>query len=224
MNNMDSEAKEAIYPVSRVEDLLGTHIELPNRDQVLVDAEILGASQWRDMVDATQEDHRERGLIVSRKRNGRVVRSKIFISKEEDSQKSIATNIPHELRSLLLGRNMVFIHTHPLPSEVGHLRTTVFSDTDLQAFIKGNYNAIVMLDRGGAHLLLPISEYTRTHPSLEKDLVNKIVEKVRQNGGGTLDVVKEVSATLATRGFGYFYTPELDQTGEFVRFNTPENF
>ncbi|OGK17961.1 hypothetical protein A3G67_04745 [Candidatus Roizmanbacteria bacterium RIFCSPLOWO2_12_FULL_40_12] len=222
---MDSETKELPH-TPKIEDLSGGYVELANRDSVLVSAEALGVDQWREMIDATQKDFRERGLVVSRKRKGTLVRSKVFIGEGEDAEIEIRAPISHELKSLIPGRqNLVFIHTHAMTPKDDHLRTSSFSDDDIQKFLTSDYKALVMLCRGGAHFLVPTSGFPRAHQSLDKDLVMSVVENVKKNSGRTWDIVKGVSKKLAQRGFGYFYTPELDHTGkDSVRFYNPENF
>ena len=220
---MISESSE--FPTgSKIEDLTGDYVELAGRDSIRVAARLLGANRWEEMIQATQHDLKERGLVVARKRNGNLDENEIFISEETEAQKSIEIPFSQVLKSLVPGRsNLTFVHTHAMPPTVDHLRTTVFSDLDLQGLLETDYRALVMLDRGGAHLLVPVSKFARSRRSFDSGLVAKAVEKIKQKNGGTLDVVKDVAGTLAGQGFGYFYTPELCQTkGETVTFYNPK--
>ncbi len=206
---MISESSE-FPPNSKIENLAGEYVDAAGKDSIQVAADVLGTNQWEEMVHQTQSDLRERGLIIARKRNGSCTESKVFSSEGPEAEKSIEIPLSQVLKSLVPGRsNLTFIHTHPMPPSVDHLHTTVFSDEDLQEFLKTDFKALVMLDRGGAHLVVPTSGFAKNMQPFKPGLVAETVEKIKQENGGTLDVVRRVSDVLAGRGFGYFYTPEL---------------
>ena len=105
-----------------------------------------------------------------------------------------------------------------MPPALDHLRTNPISDADLQAFSPSRYQAMLTLDRGGAHLL------ARTRPNYldgnvpATDLVSSTMREVIAESGGSMDVMTRVAGELAQFGLGYYFTPDLIQQGESVEF------
>lgn len=218
----------------KIVDLSKKYVEVLDRTVLRVDSGIIAADKWQDMVVLTQQDGKERGVVVS-KRNNKLSVSNIFEGTGEESdvnspdRKSAASFtppfLPHGVRSLFPGtRDIVVVHSHYMALESNHLRTTAFSDRDIHCFITSELNGLVMVDRGGVHLLINTGRSFRQEELMRKDIVKESVSKIKQRDGEVLDVIKDVANQLANYGLGYFYTPELtpDSRG-YVEFHDPNN-
>lgn len=235
---MFTETTEGHAVLDKVEDLSTRYVEKTGNAPVLIDGAVIAAGKWQQMVDLTQQDFKERGVVVSRN-NRKLYTSRIFEGTGEQSEyddKTLKVKrgsgsftppiLAHGIRSLHPGmKDLVLVHSHPMPTELDHLKTTPLSDTDIHAFINSNYKGLVMVDRGGAHLLV------RTHDSytdgelLKQKIVHEAIRSVNSENGSVMDVLKILSGKLTPYGLCYLYTPELtpDSSG-CVRFHTPESF
>lgn len=185
-------------------------------DTLNIDADIVAASKWQEMLGLTQNDGLERGLVISW--NGK----RLFVSKTVIGEKGSFSppTLPHGLRSLVPStREIVHVHTHFMPPELDHVQTTPISDLDINSFAGLSYNAMVMIDRGGVHVL------TRKPYTLNKkgqntniyiDIVGNALKQAKANGNTAVNVIKEVARSLEPLGIKYYYSPNLVPS--------PENF
>ncbi len=231
---MEREGKEAALAPPRIEDFSTKRIEIFGKGSLLVDKEVVAADKWPGMVAATQLDFRERGIVVSRRSNGKLMTSKVFEGLGErfdydNRARKIPSSfslplLPHGARSLLPKiKDIVVVHSHPMPPEVDHLQTTAISDVDIHSFINADYNALVMVDRGGAHLLVRVGHLLGDILPAERNIVEETIEAVSQERGGARDVIKSLATQLPSYGLGYFYTPTLspDPKEGYVKFYNP---
>ena len=213
-----------------VETLESTLID-GHAPSICVDASILATDVWEEFVDATQSDYFERGVAIARhSKTGKISRSKIHqwhyeLPDEGEEPEAVENECPVPMfpfgviRSLLSPRMRedVYLHTHPMPPVLDHLKTNPISDKDLQAFSGSNYKAFVILDRGGAHLLARTSRGSQ--PSLPApELVGDITREVIAESGGSIDVMIKVARGIAQHGLGYYHTPILSQRSSVVEF------
>lgn len=216
--------------IQRSVELLNSEIMNKFSMSIQVAADVLATDTWAELVNATQTDYREHGLVIGRNAgNNKLVRSKILegygreMLQESEQVLEAAFPVPMFPFGIIKGmspriKEDVALHTHPMPPEVDHVRTSIISDKDLQVFTGSKYNAMVMLDRGGAHLL------ARTRPTYsyasapEPNLVSSTMREVIAESGGSMDVMARLAHRLGQYGLGYFYTPELTQAGDSVEF------
>lgn len=212
----------AKYPAERLDG------EINNKcsQSILVATDVLATDLWHKLVSATQADYRERGLVVGRHiGKNELVRSKIIegFGKEQGENPAEveaafqAPMLPFGARSMSPRvKRDVIIHTHPMPPEVDHVRTSIISDKDIHAFTNSKYNAMVMLDRGGAHLVARTRRSYSYDIEPKSDLVSSTMREVIAESGGSMDVMTRLASRLGQYGLAYFYTPELTQPGEVV--------
>jgi hypothetical protein len=211
-----------------LESFKDSYLERPGKI-LTVEANLVAAEDWQRLVDLTQADQRERGIAIGR-RGTKLLHSGIIegSGKETDYYDNPAAvleptfpvpMLPFGLKGLLPKvEKIAILHTHPMPPEINHVKTTVISDKDIYAFLHTGYRAMLMADRGGAHLL------TRTSPSvievsLSPNLVSKTISDVIRAGGGSMDVLERVARRLSQLGLGYFYTPDLSPKNGTVEFH-----
>lgn len=213
----------AEYQVERLDG------EINNRysPTILVAADVLATDSWHELVSATQVDYRERGLVVGRHiGKNKLIRSKVIegygreqtdIPGEDLEAAFPVPMLPFGVKSLSPRiKQDVVIHTHPMPPEVDHVRTSIISDKDIHAFTNSRYNAMVMLDRGGAHLVARTRQSDLYSGKPQEDLVSSTMRGVIAESGGSMDIMIKLASRLGQYGLGYFYTPELAQPGETV--------
>jgi hypothetical protein len=174
---------------------------------IRIDSEAVALDRWAPMVEATQTDYLERGLIIA-KSAGRILTSKVYGG---DQHGFTPPPLAFGLRSLFSAslKERVVVHTHAMPPKVDHLKTTVISDEDIRAFTMSQYNGLVMLDRGGAHLLARTTAFRENDKLADCDIVSRTVQEVVGESGGTMDVMNRVAAQLHPYGLGYYYVSTL---------------
>lgn len=217
----------------KIESFKSPYVETRGRT-IIANAEAVAFPFWQQMIDETQRDKRERGMAVSKIGN-ELLTSKIFIGQGErrDYDGNIVSAsfsfpfLSHGLRSLDPRiKDIVVIHTHPMPPDLDHLATTVFSDGDIRAFIEHAYNGLVSLDRGGAHLLVRTDSRSDYKELFEKNIVKEIMNNVIEKGGKVIDVIKQLSQELPKYGLWYYFVPwDLipKQGSKHVQFHDPKN-
>lgn len=237
---MEPEGKEATIPQRKIEDFTSGYVEF-GRDSVQVDANIVAAESWKELVSETQEDGRERGVVISRDKNGETLKSPIFIGHgeefDEETGRKISSGsivhpyLPHGLKNQLRLRpkGVVFVHSHPMPEKINHIYTMHFSDLDIERFLLEKFNAFVAVDRGGAHLLVRtknpyLASFVNKHTE-NVNIVSQTIDTVTKEKGTSLDIVKKLSAELPRRyGLAYYFTPSLEaDTQGYVKFLNPRN-
>jgi hypothetical protein len=188
-----------------------------------VSSEMLGINMWDEMIQRTQTTGKEFGVIVSS--NGKsTLTSKIFEGFGESyNYDEIGKHppsfsppfLPHGLKSLYPRvKDEVLVHTHPIPTEIDHLPTTAMSAEDILAYANSTYNAVVMIDKGGVHMLTGRGPYHE----IEKLHVNTIISdafKVSKSNTNTIAEVRiEIAKALVPYGIRYYFSPDMTPTDD----------
>jgi hypothetical protein len=213
---------------TRPVEQLGGYLEDRYSPSILVDADVVAARSWLSLVEATQADFCERGVVVAKK-SGKFITSKVFegwIAEVDENQNETDPGafrpplLPFGLRSLSPAlKEQVLVHTHPITPELEHLKTTVLTDKDVHILASHCYNGLVMLDRGGAHLLARSRGEDWGYDSLlNTEIVNDALKQVKAQSGGSMDVIALLAQQLHNHGLSYFHTPDLSQEGQSVEF------
>jgi hypothetical protein len=199
--------------------------EIPWTNEIKVKMENVGAQKWPEMLAATQSDGRERGMNVFRNPlTGKFTPGEIVIGGETGFEEG--NDIP--ILSSEIGLRSMFydhvatVHTHPMTAEDAHLKTTVPSGNDIRKFLGSTYSAMVVIDRGGAHLLIRTRELMQGEPLPSPDLIKNKIAEVKAKDGIVTDVQKALNAMLAQYGLRYYYTEELTPSADgTIAFKTP---
>ncbi len=208
-------------------ELLDGELRSQHSPSILVAADVLATDQWQKLVNLTQADLLERGLVVGRHSSThQLVSSKTIKgygqaqtnSYDRATEAALAVPIlPFGIRSISPRiKASVAIHTHPMPPEVDHIQTSIISDKDIATFSRSRYKAMVMLDRGGAHLVARTCSGELYGSMPAPDLVSTTMREVIAESGISMDVMARLARRLGQYGLAYFYTPELRQNGETV--------
>ncbi len=183
--------------------------------EIIIPGAQIGAADWPGMISQTGKDGKERALVVS-SNAGKLMTSRIFVGRAET--KITPANIhppflPHGIKSLLPGlKDIAYVHTHPKPPELDHIQTTIFSEGDIRAYYDSLYPAMVMIDKGGVHILL------RTFSAdEERELPNYNLDKAafREAGKGNftaIEVIQELSKIIYPYGLRYYYSSTLESS------------
>ena len=194
---------------------LGVSIHVPS--------EMLGTNMWNEMVQKTQATGREFGVIVSS--NGKsTLTSKIFEGLGErynyDGNGKHPPSfsppfLPHGLKSLSPRvRDIVLVHTHPIPAEIDHLPTTAMSATDILAYANSTYNALVMIDKGGVHMLTGRDPYRAIEDINAKKIVADAFKISKGNNNTIAEVRTEMAKLLLPFGIRYYFSPNKTPSGD----------
>lgn len=183
--------------------------------EIIVSSSIIAQNAWRGMVAETQSDLNERSIIIARKA-GKILRSKLRIGDDKQGYQPLEFGLKSFLSPI---RSTVLVHSHPLPKELDNIHTTFLSDQDISAFAGSNHAAVVMVDPGGAHLLARTSYVADNSEALQNSRFAKdALTKNRLYGGGIMGVIHDIASAIPEHGLGYYYTPDLDQSGPTVTF------
>lgn len=180
--------------------------------QISIDASLLGANKWSEMMKTNLVNKNEKIVIVST--NGKkIFTSRVFEEEATSDKKSSISTEPlgHTLPQLLLLTNrvdIVKVHTHPpLPEEYCEPNNinSFFSYGDIFIFSKHKeYNGIVMLEKNGVHLL--IGRHPQHEENFFENIENEGINKAKDNGKITLEkTVKYIAGELNKEGIGYYY-------------------
>jgi hypothetical protein len=184
-----------------------------------VDAKLIAAEKWQEMIGLTQNDGLERGVNVS------LIGRKILTTKIKESLKKDRYDSPllsHGLLSLLPTANdLANIHTHYISQENSHMLTTVISDDDINSFgCNASVKALIAIDRGGVHMLVREPHIYRSNKSWEEiKVVENALEKTKLGGNTRTEFIKEVAKSLRPFGIKYYYSQSLISSPEgFITF------
>ena len=186
--------------------------EIPGfQREITVRADNIGASKWPEMLAATKEDGLERGINVFRTPITKKFYTGTIITGTKKDFKT-GKNVPIQSSDIglkgFISDIVASVHTHPLTEEEAHLKTTVPSGSDVQTFFENAYSTMVILDRGGAHLLVRTRD-TLNQETPPTDLIQKKINEVAAKGGTVADVQKQLNSMLSQYGISYFYTENL---------------
>jgi hypothetical protein len=214
---MDNISEGYLY-TPQTESLRNSYIENPWAPTMFVNADSVAAGKWPEMLAETQKDLRERGVVVSRS-GDKIITSKIFtgVAEGEISERHRAhitmPILSQGLRSLLpKTKDITFVHTHSMPPQLNHLQTTIVSDADILSFIRSELNGLVVVDRGGAHLLVRTRETYGQKPSWRENTVNEIIAKSIKAQGSVMNAMTAVANELQKSGLGYYFSPTSQST------------
>lgn len=194
---------------------LGQHEEWGVGEVISVDAELVAAEKWKEMLEATQTDYLERSLVVSSSgKDRKLITSKIFIGDRNSSGPGL---FPQGWRSAFqVAKDIVHVHTHPKPPELDHIQTTAFSDKDINWFMDDEESkASVMIDTGGVHMLARKSNRFSLNKRSENIKIEEDALKKTKAGGNTsTDLIHEIALRLAPFGIRYYYSPDITPSPE----------
>lgn len=205
---MDNEPGEVSPRDNTTVDITKPHEHLLG-NVINIDGHQIGTSKWEEMLSLTQNDRKERGVIVS-SILGKTETGKIFEGVEEIKGISASTTPPifDSFRKFFLEKRLALTHTHPMTDELNHLSTSIFTDADIQSFYQTTYNAVVAIDRGGAHLLLKTRKpYEENIPP--NNLVRKRFSEVENTTGLIKDAIRLVAEDLEQYGIAYYFCPDV---------------
>lgn len=213
------------FSKGNVESLSTRFFEQYQMQRIKVNAESIGVTKWQEMLTATQQDQKERDIVISKTFGENVLTSNIFVDEEHevDAEGRKVKSVPHRsyphklLSPLTRKEGVVVVHTHPIPSDDSKIQTTLPSNKDIHAFNDSNYSASVVLDTGGAHLLIAIRSHSQPIPY---DLTSQAVRIVKERNGRRKESINELAKVLESHGIGYYYAPFPlpQQQYEYVEF------
>ncbi len=176
--------------------------------------QILAQDKWQEMIENTQADGNERGIVISWD-GKKLLESKVFSGTEAGI---VSPGLPHGLKTLSPFINeLVNIHTHPLPQDL-KVPTTIFSDLDINALLKRSLKALVVLDKGGVHMLsrTPYSSYFSDPEQGDKPvrISNEVIGIAENNTGLIAEARLEMAKRLKPLGINYYYSPDLNLSAD----------
>lgn len=210
------ESQERISPVQKI-DLLNGH-ERPHSVEIEIPGEHLGQGNWEEMVNKTQTDGRERGVMVG-DFFGKLITSDIFsgTSEKESPNASITPHFNVFGWKYLAARKAVFIHSHPKPDELSHLQTTMFSNGDFRSFFNSTLKSLVMVDPGGVHVLLRDDNSLIQIETPKEDFVGEAMKYAEDRNGLVVEAMKKMGNMFARHNFYYYYSPKLSHEDGVVK-------
>ncbi len=178
---------------------------------ISVDSKLIGQEKWNKMLEETEKDGIERGIFISSDEKGRSYLSKIFKGTSEIIKNGEVVERPSfNLRakeesiidlffspiSFLNQQDIVVVHTHPK-------KYLIFSEYDICAFAQSEYNALVMLNNLGVHLLIG------QHSQLNLDEVAEKYQELKNKNISDLSKVKEMGEYISKFNLGYYFSNDL---------------
>lgn len=199
------EPKPQIVDLTREQNSFGLNSE------ILVPKDQLGTNKWPEMIKKTQETGNEYGIVISY--DGKKLLTSNILEGSKDS--FIPPFMPHGIKSLLLkAKDIALIHSHNIPPAIEHLPTTTLSNGDITTHINNTYNATVMIDRGGLHILLGRNPFLNPDQINCAEIVSNAIKKAKANSGLVAEVRKEIGEELSHVGIGYYYSPDLEPSAD----------
>jgi hypothetical protein len=174
-----------------------------------LEPDILAQDKWQEMLGVTQKDGLERGLTVTFD-GKKLIAGKVF----QGTKDSITPDFfPRGIRSVFSRRekNLVSLHTHPMPPELNHVQTVPVSDKDINLFINSSFKAMVAIDRGGVHMLArnPYSSISDQEEKPAYKIVEESLKTAKEKENTAISVMKEIAKKLKPLGIEYYYSPNL---------------
>ncbi len=182
---------------------------------VRIPGDQLAQKYWEEMLKRTNTSGRECGLMVSYD-GEMLLTTKIFDGLGErhnyDSNSKYPPSfrlpfLPHGLKSLDPRlKNIALIHTHPTPDEIDHLQTTVMSAADILAYVQNTYNALIMIDKGGVHMLTGKDPLQIIDEITADKIVDDAFSVARDNSNTIAEVRGEIAKALKKLGIRYYFS------------------
>jgi hypothetical protein len=201
-----------IAPKPTLVDLRERFKELDPPKIIRVESALVAANLWGEMLEQTEKSGYERGIVVFKK-GQEIKTSKIFEGRmTEDNPGSIGIPLlVHGIRRPLLARakDITFVHTHAASPNWDHLKTSRISPDDINVFATMPYNAVVAIDRGGAHLLAKRDKHV--NKDVDGERIEEIaLDAVKKLGNFSADLYRQrIARQLHADGYFYFYTSNL---------------
>lgn len=198
-------------PARRI-DLLDTEQSILPPEIIIPGAQI-GATYWPGMISQTDKDGKERALVISSSA-GKLMTSRIF--KGHAETKITHANIhppflPHGIKSLLPGiKDITYVHSHPKPAELDHIQTTILSDGDIRAYYDSLYPAMVMIDKGGVHVLLRTFSANEELELPDYNLDRAAFREAEKRNFIAVEVMQELAKIIYPYGLRYYYSPRFE--------------
>lgn len=175
--------------------------------KIAIDAESLASDLWQDIEQRTNATLKEHGVQTAHDRFSKgIIRSKIIKGTDRSLAYPLFPFGFNTIKDLFGGiEPLVDIHSHPKHPEVAHLRTTTFSDEDIDNLRNFRGNAKLMIDHGGKHLLLGNVELDDP----EQQALNYVRQALRKAGTEhqtMFDIITEVANRLEKIGIRYYFT------------------
>ncbi len=209
--------------------ILGQSVDASLSPTVSIPSGFLATEHWVDLVDATENNGRVHGYVVGiDKEDGVPVLSARqqaeagIVDEDGKEVEPASLRVPRFPFGLLRSRQIkkaALVYTHRVPNSEDYPPTTTFSDEDISQFFGSDYAAMLMLDKGGAHLIAKKERFARDawgmpHPKLVETTADDVLEGSRS----MRDVLNRVAYQLSVHGVGYYYTPDLLQPNDSVEF------
>jgi hypothetical protein len=198
-----------ITPETEFQVDLTKHFHAPSLPrEISLDTDHVAADSWPDLLERTHRLGKEHGLSIAHDRlTKRLRRSKIFTGNERSIAVPLFPFGIHSLKYLVDGlEDVMHIHTHTKHPEVAHLKTTSFTDEDINNFLKYSGKAKLMLDHGGAHLLLGSPDDFSDFQKI--DFVDSALNKAGTEFQTMHEILIEVANKLAPFGIRYFFSDD----------------
>lgn len=202
MNKTEFEEKNHLTQINK--NTLRQYQEWGLDETINIDIDLIAAQKWQEMLDLTQSDGKERSLVVSSD-GKRLHTSKIFLGSRNTSGYPL---LPHGLKSALpTTKDIVYIHTHYMPPELDHVKTTTVSDTDISNFLNLPGKAMVVIDRGGVHMLAR-QPYTA---NLRKDkipgnIAENALKQAKKSSNTAQETMTIIAQKLMSFGIRYYFS------------------
>lgn len=117
--------------------------------------------------------------------------------------------LPHGFKSLdPCIKNLAPIHTHPISEDLGHLQTTVISAADILAYTQNAYNALVMIDKGGVHMLTGKDPLQILDARIVQKIVDYSFNTASSNSNTVAQVRGEIAKALHLFGIRYYFSSD----------------
>lgn len=181
-------------------------------DIIKVPSDLLGFCHWRKIIELTQSSGIEHGMVVSRRKNN-LYPSQIF----EGTINSFTPPLWLSIINFLHRRQeTVMIHGHCIP-EGTRAKTTTFSSKDINLSLLA-IPIMVMVDQGGAHLLLRDAGWSY-------DKLNNLPDFEKLAFGKTAtdktiaEVISETTRLVRPYGARYFYNPNPVEDNGLIKFS-----
>lgn len=178
---------------------------------IRIESNLVAQDLWPEMLEQTKKDGYERGVVVFKK-GDKIIKSRIFEGRmTEDNAGSISEPFfVHGIRRPFLPRpkDIAFVHTHSMPPDMDHLKTTIISAKDINTFASSSYNVVVAIDRGGVHMLAKRNKHVNEH--IDGEIIsNDAFTFAKKTDNSTDSVRKSMARKLRVNGYYYFYSPDL---------------
>ncbi len=170
--------------------------------EIKVPGVLLGSEKWNDILQKTDQQQREFGLVVSLY-GQKPITSKVISG---DSHSFTVPFLAHGIKSIWLPQDITLLHSHPNHENVRHLRTTFFTDDDINNFLQSSRCADVMIDKGGVHVLISNRRYSMRDQEIPRTSV-ATEALYNDKNKSTLDVMRQMGERLAKDQVFYYYTP-----------------